>query len=130
MRPALNVTRSTRWIPSAHGDRHRLVGTAQDLSEPRRPEMTFRQLFDTESSSSTYLVADPNAGEALLIDPVLDRVPQYAELIGQLGLRLVLAVDTHVHTDYITGLGALRDASECVTAMGEQTQAECVSAAQ
>lgn len=89
--------------------------------------MIFRQLFDRESSTYTYLLAERAGGEALLIDPVLERVEQYLGLIEQLGLRLVLAVDTHIHADHVTGLGALRERTDCVSAMGEQSQAECVS---
>lgn len=89
--------------------------------------MLFRQLFDTESSTYTYLLADPGTGEGLLIDPVVERVPQYTNLVDELGLRLVAAVDTHVHADHVTGLGALREATDCATIMGEHSRAECVS---
>ena len=89
--------------------------------------MIFRQLFDATSSTYTYLLARRRGGEALLIDPVVDNVPQYLQLIEQLGLKLVYAVDTHVHADHVTGLGALRDQTGCTTIMGEQTKAECVS---
>ncbi len=89
--------------------------------------MLFRQLFDTESSTYTYLLADPESGEGLLIDPVIDRVSQYTKLVDELGLRLVASLDTHVHADHVTGLGALREATDCATIMGEHSRAECVS---
>ena len=89
--------------------------------------MLFRQLFDSDSSTYTYLLADPGSSEALLIDPVLEAVPGYLELMDQLDLRLISAVDTHVHADHITGLGELREATECATVMGEHSRAECVS---
>lgn len=89
--------------------------------------MIFRQLFDPVSSTYTYLLAERTGGEALLIDPVLERAEQYVGLIAQLGLRLVLAVDTHIHADHVTALGALRERTDCATAMGEMSQAECVS---
>jgi glyoxylase-like metal-dependent hydrolase (beta-lactamase superfamily II) len=89
--------------------------------------MIFRQLFDHESSTYTYLLADRMGGEALLIDPVLEQTDKYVLLVDELGLRLVMAVDTHIHADHVTALGALRDHSGCATAMGEQTRAECVS---
>ena len=89
--------------------------------------MLFRQLFDTESSTYTYLLADPKASEGLLIDPVLERVPQYTQLVNELGLRLVVALDTHVHADHVTGLGALREVTDCATVMGDHSRAECVS---
>lgn len=87
----------------------------------------FRQFFDPASSTFTYLLAGERGGEAVLIDPVLENVPQYLAAIEQLDLRLVHAIDTHVHADHITGLGALRDQTACVTMMGQQTTAECVS---
>jgi len=89
--------------------------------------MLFRQLFDRESSTYTYLIASREGGEALLIDPVLEHTDQYARLVQELDLRLVLAVDTHIHADHITGLGRLREQTGCITAMGEKTQAECLS---
>lgn len=89
--------------------------------------MLFRQLFDPVSSTYTYLLAERQGGEALIIDPVLDRVEQYLQLIEELDLKLVLAIDTHIHADHVTGLGKLRSAVDCATAMGEQSEAECVS---
>lgn len=89
--------------------------------------MLFRQFFDSTSSTYTYLLASGFGREALLIDPVREQVPQYLQALGDLDLRLVHAIDTHTHADHITGLGALRDATGCVTLMGERTRAECVS---
>ena len=89
--------------------------------------MLFRQLFDRESSTYTYLLAARTGGEALLIDPVKEQLSQYLQLIQELELRLVFAVDTHVHADHVTGLGALRDATHCTTIMGAESKAECVS---
>lgn len=90
--------------------------------------MLFRQLFDAESSTYTYLIAARRGGEALLIDPVLEQAQAYLQLVRELDLRLVIAADTHTHADHVTALGALRDATNCRTLMGEHTQAECVSA--
>lgn len=89
--------------------------------------MLFRQLFDCESSTYTYLIASDRGREAVIIDPVKALTPAYLDLIRQLDLRLVRAIDTHTHADHITALGDLRDASGCVTVMGEFTKAECVS---
>ncbi len=69
--------------------------------------MIFRQLFDSTSSTYSYLLASRAGGEALIIDPVLERVERYLQLLKELDLRLVKAVDTHVHADHIAGLGAL-----------------------
>jgi glyoxylase-like metal-dependent hydrolase (beta-lactamase superfamily II) len=90
--------------------------------------MLFRQFFDVESSTYTYLLASRPGGEALLIDPVLGQAELYLRQIAELGLRLVIAADTHTHADHITALGRLRSATGCVTMMGEHTRAECISA--
>jgi sulfur dioxygenase len=89
--------------------------------------MIFRQLFDSASGTYTYVIASRRGGEALIIDPVLEKVERYLQLVHELDLRLVKAVDTHLHADHITGLGALRDRTHCVTVMGEQTRADVVS---
>jgi sulfur dioxygenase len=89
----------------------------------------FRQLFDRESSTYTYLLGCADSREALLIDPVVAKVDDYCCLLEELELRLVVAADTHVHADHITALGALRDRLGCVTVMGEQAHAACVSRA-
>jgi len=89
--------------------------------------MIFRQLFDSVSGTYTYLLASRRGGEALIIDPVLEKVDRYLQLIHELDLKLVKAVDTHLHADHITGLGALRDRTHCITVMGEQTKADVVS---
>jgi sulfur dioxygenase len=89
--------------------------------------MIFRQLFDSTSGTYTYLLASRHGGEALIIDPVLERVDRYLQLVRELDLRLVKAVDTHLHADHMTGLGALRDRTHCITVMGEQTHADVVS---
>ena len=89
--------------------------------------MIFRQLFDSVSSTYSYILASRKGGEALIIDPVLEKVDRYIQLLNELDLRLVKAIDTHLHADHVTGLGALRDRTLCVTVMGEQTKADVVS---
>ena len=89
--------------------------------------MIFRQLFDSTSGTYTYLLASRPGGEALIIDPVLEKVDRYLQLVNELDIRLVKAVDTHLHADHITGLGALRDRIHCITVMGEQTHVDVVS---
>src|SRR5262249_12343795 len=89
--------------------------------------MIFRQLFDSTSSTYTYLLASRHGSEALIIDPVLERVDRYIQLLNELDLRLVKAIDTHLHADHITGLEALRERTQCITVMGEQTKADVVS---
>jgi glyoxylase-like metal-dependent hydrolase (beta-lactamase superfamily II) len=87
----------------------------------------FRQLFDQASCTYTYLLASRPGGEALIIDPVLEKVDRYLQLVRQLDLKLVKAADTHLHADHVSGLGALRDRTRCITVMGEQTRADVVS---
>src|ERR1700739_3688047 len=89
--------------------------------------MIFRQLFDQVSGTYTYLLASRPGGEALSIDPVLEKVDRYIQLVRELDLKLVKAVDTHLHADHVTGIGALRDKTHCITVMGEQTKADIVS---
>lgn len=89
--------------------------------------MIFRQLFDSVSCTYTYLLAGRLGGEALIIDPVLDKVDRYLHLLEELDVKLVKALDTHVHADHITGLGALRDRTKCMTVMGDKSAVDMVS---
>ena len=89
--------------------------------------MFFRQMFDSVSSTYTYLLASRAGGEALLIDPVFEKTDRYIRLLEELDLKLVKVVDTHVHADHITAMGALRDRTNCVTVMGEQSPVDVVS---
>ena len=89
--------------------------------------MIFRQLFDRKSSTYTYLLAERTGGEALLIDPVHENTDQYVRLLDALDVKLVLAVDTHIHADHVTALGSLAAKTDCVTAMGEASGVECVA---
>ena len=89
--------------------------------------MIFRQLYDNVSGTYTYLIASRRGGEALIIDPVLEKVDRYLQLVKELDLQLIKAVDTHVHADHVTGLGALRDRTQCITVMGEHSNVDVVS---
>ena len=89
--------------------------------------MIFRQLFDKTSSTYTYLLASRAGGEALLIDPVLEQTGRYLKLLEELDLQLVKVIDTHIHADHVSAMGKLRDATRCVTVMGEQSPIDVVS---
>src|SRR3954465_13614301 len=89
--------------------------------------MIFRQMFDSVSGTYTYLLASRRGGEALILDPVLEKVDRYCQLLRRADLKLVKAVDTHPHADHVTGLGQLRDRRPCVTIMGEQSKAGVVA---
>lgn len=93
----------------------------------RNDTMIFRQLFERESSTYSYLIASRPGGEALIVDPVLEKTDEYVQLLRELDVRLAFAVDTHVHADHVTALGALRERTACTTIMGAQSRAECVS---
>ena len=100
---------------------------ALSLRRPWEAILIFRQLFEATSGTYTYLLASRRGGEALIIDPVLEKVDRYLQLIRELDLKLVKAIDTHLHADHITGLGALRDRTRCITVMGEQSNVDVVS---
>jgi len=87
----------------------------------------FRQLFDRDSCTYTYLLAGRRGGEALIIDPVLERLDRYLVLLAELELRLVKAIDTHVHADHVSALAALRDRTRCATVMSEASAVDRVS---
>jgi len=87
----------------------------------------FRQIFDSVSSTYTYLIASGRGREALIIDPVLEKVDQYINLLNQLDLKLVKVIDTHIHADHISGIAELRDKTNCVTVMGNKTPADVVA---
>jgi glyoxylase-like metal-dependent hydrolase (beta-lactamase superfamily II) len=89
--------------------------------------MLFRQLFDSVSNAYTYILASGIGREAVIIDPVREQLHQYLTVISDLELKLVTAIDTHIHADHFTALGGLRDVAGCTTVMGEYTKAECVS---
>ena len=89
--------------------------------------MIFRQLFDSVSGTYSYLLASRHGGEAMILDPVLEKADRYCQLLRELDLKLVKAVDTHLHADHVTGLGELRDRTHCITIMGDQSKADVVS---
>ena len=87
--------------------------------------MWFRQLFDRETWTYTYLVADPDTREAALVDPVLGQVERDMQLLRELGLTLRYALDTHVHADHITGTGKLRELTGCLGIVPAGAQVTC-----
>ena len=87
--------------------------------------MLFRQLFDQESSTYTYLIADKETLEAVLVDPVLEKVQRDYQLIQELGLKLKFCLETHVHADHVTGTGKLRELAGCQGIVPEKAQVAC-----
>jgi len=88
--------------------------------------MIFKQVFDTKTSTYTYLIASAKGREAVIIDPVLENVDSYINLLKELDLRLVKVIDTHIHADHVTGATKLKEATSCTTIMGEHTPADAV----
>ena len=88
--------------------------------------MIFRQLFDKKSSTFSYLITSEKNNEALIIDPVLDNVEEYTNLLNKFDLKLVKVIDTHIHADHITGASALKNITKCTTIMGDHTPADTV----
>jgi len=84
-------------------------------------------MFDSVSCTYTYLLSSHSGGEAIIIDPVFNKVDRYLGLLKELDLRLVKTLETHVHADHITGSGALRDKTGCVTVMGKKAEVDTVS---
>ncbi len=81
--------------------------------------MTFRQLYDDDSSTYTYLIGDPGAKEAVIIDPVAGHVDDYLELLAGLGLKLKYSLETHVHADHVTASGRLRQKTGAETGVSQ-----------
>ena len=78
--------------------------------------MLFRQLFESDSSTYTYLLACPSKGESVLIDPVAENADRDLEVLQQLGLELTYTLETHIHADHITGALKLRSLTGCKVA--------------
>jgi glyoxylase-like metal-dependent hydrolase (beta-lactamase superfamily II) len=88
--------------------------------------MIFKQVFDKKSSTFTYLIASSEGREALIIDPVIENVDNYIQLLNELDLKLVKVIDTHIHADHVTGASKLKDKTKCITIMGDHTPADSV----
>ena len=88
--------------------------------------MILKQVFDTRTSTYTYLIASANGREAVIIDPVIENVSEYIQLLKELDLKLVKVIDTHIHPDHVTAASKLKQATNCATLMGEHTPADAV----
>ena len=88
--------------------------------------MIFKQVFDTNSSTYTYIIASAKGREAVIIDPVIENVGDYVKILDGLDLKLVKVIDTHIHADHVTGASKLKKATNCATLMGEHTPADTV----
>ena len=88
--------------------------------------MIFKQVFDTKSSTYTYIIASAKGREAVIIDPVIENVESYLNILNELNLKLVKVIDTHIHADHVTGATKLKLQTKCITIMGEHTPADTV----
>ena len=88
--------------------------------------MIFEQLFDTKSSTYTYIISSGKGREALIIDPVIEHTDEYIKVLESLELKLVKVIDTHIHADHVTGLNELNQRTNCVRMMGENSKSEVI----
>jgi len=88
--------------------------------------MIFEQLFDTKSSTYTYIISSGKGREALIIDPVIEHTNEYIKILEKLDLKLVKVIDTHIHADHITGLNELNKRTNCTRIMGEKSKSEVI----
>jgi len=86
--------------------------------------MIFEQLFDTKSSTYTYILSSGKGREALIIDPVIESTDKYIKVLKNLDLKLVKVIDTHIHADHISGLNELSKRTKCTKIMGEKSSSE------
>jgi len=97
----------------------------KSLTNPNK-SMIFKQLFETDSSTFTYLIGDPESGKAVLIDPVLETVERDLQVIKDMGLKLTATLETHVHADHLTGALRLKSQTNCKIAYPSMIDASCV----
>jgi len=88
--------------------------------------MIFEQLFDTKSSTYTYVISSGEGREALIIDPVIEHTDEYLKILEKLKLKLVKVIDTHIHADHITALNELNKRTSCTRIMGENSKSEVI----
>ena len=88
--------------------------------------MIFKQLFDTKSSTYTYIISSGKGREALIIDPVIENTNEYIKVLKNLDLQLVKVIDTHIHADHISGLNELSKRTKCSKIMGEHSSSEVI----
>lgn len=85
-----------------------VLGPASPVTNTMHGNLIFRQLFEPVSSTYTYLLGDPVTREAIIIDPVVDKAERDANIVRELGLKLTIAANTHVHADHISGTAKLK----------------------
>jgi glyoxylase-like metal-dependent hydrolase (beta-lactamase superfamily II) len=91
--------------------------------------LLFRQLFDLETNTYTYILGDTAAGVAAIVDPVDTQAERDLALLAELGLQLRYSIETHIHADHVTAASALKAATGCVTVVPEGANAACADRA-
>ncbi len=91
-----------------------------------KSDIIFHQLFEAQTSTYTYIIADKKTKEAAIIDPVIETVERDLKLIKELGLKLIYILDTHIHADHITGAGEIRKLTNAKTAVGAEANIPCI----
>lgn len=99
---------------------------SKDQEDDMKTDTLFFQLFEPESSTYTYIIADKKSKEAAIIDPVINTVDRDVKLINELGLRLMYVLDTHIHADHITAASELRKRTQAKTAVSQDAGVSCV----
>jgi glyoxylase-like metal-dependent hydrolase (beta-lactamase superfamily II) len=89
--------------------------------------MIFKQFFDKVSFTYTYLIADKKGSEACIIDPVFKNVNSYLKVVKNLKLSLLKVIDTHIHSDHITGVSALKEKTDCLIIMGKSENSPLIA---
>ncbi|OKH43503.1 Zn-dependent hydrolase [Calothrix sp. HK-06] len=87
--------------------------------------MLFRQLFDKQSSTYTYLIADEKTKNAVLVDSVLEQVERDLRMLRELGLTLCYSIETHIHADHVTGAEKLQETTGCLKILPKYTKNNC-----
>lgn len=119
-----------RWQDS----KHPLTGVRISINDQMIPkgeismgsDILFQQLFEPESSTYTYIIADKKSKEAAIIDPVLETVDRDLKLIEEMGLRLMYVLDTHIHADHVTGAGEIRKRTQAKSGVSHEAKVACV----
>ena len=88
-------------------------------------EIGFRQLFDRDTWTYTYMLYDPGTLEGVIIDPVKEKFERDLQLLEELGIELKYVMDTHVHADHVTAAGLFREMTGAKTSVGEPAGVPC-----
>jgi glyoxylase-like metal-dependent hydrolase (beta-lactamase superfamily II) len=102
-----------------------LVKIIRGMKMKNEENMIFRQLFDPETSTYTYVLADPETMEGVIIDPVIEKVDRDLQVIKELGLKLLYTIETHVHADHVTSSGYIREKTGAKSVIGSASGVDC-----